>query len=463
MPRFVAFALTAFLFLTTVYRAATQSITIDEAYTYSQFVARPLAAALSEYDANNHVLYTLLARLTTATLGANSFTLRIPALAGALLFFAALFRLVRQLTADAPAWMLPAGVALIGANTYVLDLLPLARGYGLALGLFTLSLSLVLSPGARIAAGAALGLAVAANLTFLFPALSFTAGIVWLDRRAAWRFAGAAFAGAAILLTIPLLTATRDNFYFGTDSLATSLASLVGASLTHDWGERGGPVPAGSIIAAAVLASTVLASWTRRREPGRQRALILLAVTITGSALLLVAAHYAAALPYPYGRTGFYWILLFGAALMVLTPLHRAWQGIALSVTLAAVYCYTAAWSPRYTTDWRFDAGTREIADRIEALERQQRPNRPPGPLVRVAASDLLAHSLDFYRVTRGWSWMEPVARSEALRREPFDFYVVTGAEREWADRQGMKILLDHALAGSALAAPAAATPQYRR
>lgn len=447
-PLVAALALTAFLFLTTVYRASTQSITIDEAYTYSQFVARPLGAAMSEYDANNHVLYTLLARVSAHLFGASELTLRLPALAGALLFFAALVKLLRQLAA-ASSLLLPLGVALVGANTYVLDLLPLARGYGLALGLFTLALALFAKPGAPpAAAGIALGLSVAANLTFLFPAVAVAAAILWLERSAAaWRFAAAAVLSAAPLLALPLSHATRDHFYFGTDSLANSLASLAAASLTHNWNERGGPVPAGSVIAAAVLMATIVAGLAWRRT---RRTLFLLAATVAGSALLLIAAHYATGLPYPYGRTGFYWILLFGVGLIALAPLHRAAQGIAIGVTLAAVYCYAAAWSPRFTTDWQFDAGSREIAERIEALS-QQRRHQP----VRVAASDLLAPSLDFYRVTRGWTWMQRVQREE-----PFDYYVVIGADREWAERAGLQILLDHPVAGSALAA---ATPRDRR
>ena len=38
------------------YRAATQSITHDEAFTYLQFVSGPWSNLFSNYDANNHVL-----------------------------------------------------------------------------------------------------------------------------------------------------------------------------------------------------------------------------------------------------------------------------------------------------------------------------------------------------------------------------------------------------------------------
>ena len=41
-----------------IYRAASQSITVDEAFTYNEFVAPPLLKTLASYDANNHILFS---------------------------------------------------------------------------------------------------------------------------------------------------------------------------------------------------------------------------------------------------------------------------------------------------------------------------------------------------------------------------------------------------------------------
>ena len=93
----ITLALAAFLFGSTVYRAVTLSVTVDEAYTYTQFVLPPALAGAGEYDANNHVLHTLLVKLSTRALGASDVTLRLPALAGAALFFTALYRMLVHL------------------------------------------------------------------------------------------------------------------------------------------------------------------------------------------------------------------------------------------------------------------------------------------------------------------------------------------------------------------------------
>ncbi len=49
-----------------IYRAATQSLVHDEAFYYDRFLHDGLSAVFTRYDASNHVLHTLLARLSLA-------------------------------------------------------------------------------------------------------------------------------------------------------------------------------------------------------------------------------------------------------------------------------------------------------------------------------------------------------------------------------------------------------------
>src|SRR5262245_61130906 len=48
------------------YRAATQSVTHDEAVTYDRYVRGPLYQLVSSSDANNHVLHSLLCRASVS-------------------------------------------------------------------------------------------------------------------------------------------------------------------------------------------------------------------------------------------------------------------------------------------------------------------------------------------------------------------------------------------------------------
>ena len=442
----ITLALAAFLFGSTVYRAVTLSVTVDEAYTYTQFVLPPALAGAGEYDANNHVLHTLLVKLSTRALGASDVTLRLPALAGAALFFTALYRMLVQL-AGPGSWWLPLGYALAGGNTLIGDLLPLARGYGLALGLFTLGLSLLLDDERRRRqwAGVALGLSVAANLTLAFPVCGLLAGVLWLDRRAGIGTAAIAAGSAAALLAVPMRNAMGATFYFGADSLLVSLRSLVGGSLTRNLSEAGGPVPAGiAAMAAVLIATVVIGVWRGRND----RALFLMAASIGMGLALVAAAHYGAGFPYPHGRTGLAWILLTAVALAGLAVRFRAVAVLAAPVGLAALFCYGQAWSTAATIAWEWDAGTRSIAEVIAAR------TRPPGRgVVRVGSSGPMSHTLNYYRVTRGWDWMADVTRDD-IRQGRYDYYAVFGDDRAWVESQAMTVLYEHPVARSILAVP---------
>jgi len=84
----ILLAVTAvFALLWAVARAAVQSITIDEADTYLVWVARPNPSHW-EAASNNHVLNSLLMRLTTGLFGVSHLSVRAPALLGAALYIA---------------------------------------------------------------------------------------------------------------------------------------------------------------------------------------------------------------------------------------------------------------------------------------------------------------------------------------------------------------------------------------
>src|SRR5436305_7915084 len=75
------FAIT-FAFARTVvcaWRAAHQSITHDEAFSYLRFIYGPWSSLWSRYDAANHVLYSFLAKVSVTIFGLSELALRLPA------------------------------------------------------------------------------------------------------------------------------------------------------------------------------------------------------------------------------------------------------------------------------------------------------------------------------------------------------------------------------------------------
>ncbi len=142
---FVSSALALGCWVYTLFRAMRLAITHDEALSYLIFAYRPLAELLKPeiigMSANNHLLNTLLAHFSVEQLGATELAMRIPALCGAACYFLACVLIAHGLFRGFAA---VCACVLLLANPYVLDFMPLARGYSLALGLSMLGFWLLL-------------------------------------------------------------------------------------------------------------------------------------------------------------------------------------------------------------------------------------------------------------------------------------------------------------------------------
>jgi hypothetical protein len=334
----IAAGLLVALWMVCAWRAATQSIVHDEALTYQLYLAGPAGEIFHHFDANHHFLNTLLMRVSTAIGGFSPFTMRLPALLGAGLFFAALFRFCRW--AFGSGWLLPVAVAVVSLNPLLLDFMVAARGYGLALALWMWALAL-LAPQldapvhyrkSIAMAGACAALSVTANLIFVLPVSILAVVVLWLgvrrprntpktarkharnDRKTPplWRdfLAPTAAVSFAFLLLAPLESAAGADFYVGASSIRESLKSLGAGSLIHS-----GPTSYQSLMSrihgdqeASILA-LIFVAWGAivAIRTGSLR-LILTAVPACGSALLILLLHFAVNLPYPVDRTGIYFI-----------------------------------------------------------------------------------------------------------------------------------------------------------
>ena len=127
-----------------VYRAATQSITHDEARVFQLYMLGSVRHAFAYTGIQNHVLQAFLSRLALAMFPAAAFTIRIPTLIAAVIYCGAAIRISERLFED--RWMCWTSVALLTLNPYTLDFLSAARGYGLELALLLVATALLM-PG----------------------------------------------------------------------------------------------------------------------------------------------------------------------------------------------------------------------------------------------------------------------------------------------------------------------------
>ena len=175
-------AFLALVWMVCLYRAITQSIVHDEALTYGFYIGAPWSQIFQFYDANHHFLNTLLMKLSVSLFGVSECSMRLPALGGAALYLAAVYRICeREIGPDAAAFL---AAALLALNPMILDFMVAARGYGMALGFLMWALAILVAYVRRpegvasrelLRAGAALSLSIMANLVFAVPAMVLTA------------------------------------------------------------------------------------------------------------------------------------------------------------------------------------------------------------------------------------------------------------------------------------------------
>jgi len=427
--RWAAVVLLAGLFATNVYRAATQSLTIDEAFTYQLYLAKNLRAILTEYDANNHVLYTLLAKLTVGLFRNGEFAIRLPSVLGGLVYFYAVFRVCWFFFAD--RWLFLVGVAALTLNPYVLDFLSAGRGYGLGLALWMLGVWFLLE-GRLERAGAAFGLAVAANLTLVFPC---AAAIVAYSRT--WevvdRVILPAITASFLVLVIPLSNMKPGSFYAGSETLWRGVQTVVTMSLRHHMTT----LPDVQILLLNVLFPVMLVCVVVLSfKPHPQLAWLGGALLLT--ILLLMVAHYGVRLLYPELRTGLYLCPLFTLVYLLALRDRRVWWGLPLWLLLGV---YLLEWNTSHYAEWKFDAGTKRISE----LLRDRHPRR-------VGATWELEPALNYYRVRYRMDEMEPVVRNSPDGE--YDYYVLLPSDYGVISRRRLKEVYRDPLSEAVLAAP---------
>lgn len=479
--------LAGLLFAVAVYRAATQSVTHDEALTWRMYIVTPLSALTSTYDANHHILHTWLVRLITSITGVSEFTLRLAALGGAALYLWSLVRLGARLFGE--TWLQPATVFLLGGAPLLMDFQVAARGYGLALALFVFALeklaaALIEQPGRRDLwmAGAAMGLSIGCNLVFILPVTGVLATFISLwrpterqkvprnRRQNEPRLASRADVHLALAAALTLLflmapvkhMLKRDLYYVGLPTLALSLTDLGANTLAHNEGVALINMPVmehdivkqtfGLGIYPGVLLAGLFFGWRARRKtgPGRRGILLLyFAATAILPWIALIPAHMAFSIPYPTDRTGIYMLPMFLLVLLMLASSRTKtlrFGSIALVAGLAV--SFLIQFQTSHFRIWRYDAETNLLVD---GLNRQGvQAGRP----MIAGISWVLQPSVVFYQTTRNLRSFDYAVNQEM--RPGLDAYWLVQEDMGLIDKLGLRTVRTLALSQLRIAEPAA-------
>jgi hypothetical protein len=499
--RVAALVLLAVLLATNFYRAATQSIVHDEALTWAWYLSGPVSAVFHSYTANNHFLATVLFRISTTLFGPSELAMRLPTVLAGAWFYWTVFRLCALVLGD--GWLFFVGCAALTLNPLLLDFMVAARGYGLAIaGLFWALYEMLCwfhdrSNGHKRLWKAAAGccIAVATNLTFVIPvsilAVCFCVFLVRTGelppaskaRKKSKKIKPEAARGrtrsyaplmnfvvpviilaVAFLLAAPIDLARSEDFYAGTSSAMASLRDLMESSFAY--GARSGALhgierissnfavvflPLVALAALILVVAKLVAAKHSWRSPAEQATLLASLATV-GSAILLIAAHLVAGIPYPENRTGIYFIPLVTFAALALAGMliertgFSRWIGVAVAIVLLAFAAeFAAQWNVKSFLVWRYDADTKRVFAALEAAP------KPPGP-IRLGVSWVFEPALNYYREIRNATWMTPVERDgfDGVRQ----FYVVSAQDQPNAPWSKLKLIYRGPVSGTVVTAP---------
>jgi hypothetical protein len=473
-------AAAAAIFAWLVARACLQSITIDEADTYLAFVGRRYPSQW-EAAANNHVLNSLLMRLTTALFGVSHLSMRLPALAGAAVYLAAAVVLVRALATDRLLrW---ATFGCLTLNPFVMDHLVAARGYSLALG-FLLAIPALAAmhhsdrpERCAAACSAAAALSFCANFSFAIAGAAVLALVtLWLALAtpgwtARLRLSLAAILPGALLTLLiagsVLLEWTKGgDLVWGAASLRESLWSVGRASLFQPNPYLLNPplyrlaVHSAAVLFPALGVACVLRLATLLRHRGPSRALALAAIS-GGAALLALAAHYALFrklhLLLPLDRTAVFFaplgFLSVGAMAAVRFGSRAARLSRALTAGVLAAFAvyFVCCLRLSYFRTWQFDADMKHVYAVLSYYNHRR-------GIAEISANWRYVAALNYYRAASGRESLDevppgPAAVAEYPPGQPI-YVLYQPSDQPFIDREHLQVVYSDGDSGVAIALP---------
>lgn len=422
----LAFALARLAFC--LYRGMEQSITIDEAYTYNRFLRGPWLDIYGKYDANNHVLFSLLAKLSIQCFGLSEFSLRLPSLIAGFFLTLGIFEALRLSTRSvAVRWT---ALVALSLQPVLLDFSIAARGYGLALAFSVWAIFFAMRRWFFLS-GTMTGLALAANFTMAFPAVGLGGAVLLLDP-VSWkdRFRNLAVMIApaeTIFIAIcfgALRTVEARLFYVGFPTLRESVDELIETSFhaTRRSGLIGGAsarhffqFPVLPLLLACIAAAALISFFKDHKN--RPRLLPVVTLLLTASAV--IAAHDFFGVLYPLGRTGLYLTLLFGLSWAIAADLVPKLRTASLALAFLVTFQFVTQLHVNYFTPW--EDGSR-IKDAVAVL-RKLSAGRPAGS-VKVSTTWYHQPALEFYRQSWDITEWAPVQWNDPTQFTGHDFYV---------------------------------------
>jgi len=402
------------------YRAFHLSFTHDESLSYSILKGNEV---LRE-TANHHVLNTWLMMTCSALWGDSELSLRLPNLLSFVMYVIVCYLLLKM-TDKATALLI--GIPLLLLNIYPLDFFPLARGYGISMGLMMAGLYFFLRHNVKDHNRMTITRDFILSMLFVYAAtwanlnlINFYIGLlafwalhyIWFAKKNPGTNAGQHFlfgfaAGIFSILLIPvmmrlLFLKQNGQLYYGAESPEDTFGTLIMWSFDLSWCAADCVTYVKYIVKTVFLGVVVFILLKKRFYSPLFR--------VTGLLLMIVAGfgieHLFFNTLYPLSRTAVYLVPLFALCVYYLAEeLALGFEGRRRKIFLALFtiffslpYCLNFLFTANsdHVTEWYFDARSKNAMVWISG----QKPVAVTETL-QVSANWLFEPTMNYYILSR--------------------------------------------------------------
>lgn len=478
------------LFCYTVARAYLIPFVHDESYSFLNAVNLPLSDVLSLRfkDANNHPLNSWGMFVFSKLLGSSELSLRLPNLLAHLIYLFASLMIVRRFSSPIVAI---SSFLVLNINIFLLEFFALARGYGLGSGFLMLSVwlavesieanrelrSFILGSSALIAGT----LAVLSNYTFIYFYVALPLGLLMgrvlrspetnnqalndiSPRISSLLLLAFAFWNSGLTM----LTAGREIialrrlgvFYVGGKNgfWQDTIRSIIDHSVTAttiapaDW--IGTALEVGIALILTLSALLVARLLVKRRFSRGRLALAAMVCVFFCSVVLVISAFVILDVNYPQDRSAVFLIPLLGIAVIfamneVSNLQIRVARIMSLSIAVMVALILSVNFLPSVnfhsTTVWPYDADAKRMLADLEREKIEEHGSQT----IRLGIDWWFAPTINFYRVTKDLTWLEPVTRKGL--EEEYDYYYFHPGSFELMEARGVQIIQEYEITGNRL------------
>ena len=456
------FFLCAFVFVYCLVRSVTVPIFHDEAVT-ACYLAPDTFSNIFSYNVffhtNNHWLNTLLIKILVSIFGLSELVIRVPALAGLVIYLWAALRL--------STWLLPvqwqwAGLSVLLFNPFVLDFFSAARGYGLGTGLITAALFILIQeisqklervdPVKICVAFVLLSFSVAANFTFfhvyvvslivMSVALILKKGQSPASVRGKIKGLFMAMLPGVLVLALsirPMIfvsTILRDKtMYSGGEcgfwsSTVKSLVEAVLYGVPYALNMQGALEVFIFMVVIASFGVIVYYLISKKPWPGSLISLSMVLSVVAGVAAIMVVQWNMMGVKYVTGRHAIYLIPLFlimavslsAIGLSVRSKTARAISGIFLLVL--AFFSAGHFFKTMNTSSFFIIPQKESVKQAIDHIALVQHAKHLPDDTISLCSSRLFIPHVRFYKMKYGLNWLKELDYEQGCELDgDYDYY----------------------------------------